>query len=123
MQDRKLYEQLLAIHRPWRVRDVELQPDEGDVMVFVEHASGERLVCPTCGGASPGYDTRQRRWRHLDTMQHRTVIVADVPRVRCATHGVVQCKVAWADEGSRSKVYTPSSARMWIWTLRSSHDD
>jgi transposase len=34
-------------------------------------------------------------------MQYRTVIVADVPRVRCATHGVVQCKVPWADEGSR----------------------
>lgn len=101
MQDRKLYEQLLAIHRPWRVRDVELQLDAGDVMVFVEHASGERLVCPTCGEVSPGYDTRQRRWRHLDTMQYRTVIVADVPRVRCATHGVVQCKVPWADEGSR----------------------
>jgi transposase len=34
-------------------------------------------------------------------MQYRTVIEAEVPRVRCATHGVVQCRVPWADEGSR----------------------
>ena len=101
MQDRKLYEQLLGIHRPWRVRDVDLQLDDGDVVVFVEHLRGERLICPTCGAASPGYDTRQRRWRHLDTMQYRTVIEAEVPRVSCATHGVVQCRVPWADEGSR----------------------
>ncbi len=51
-------------------------------MVFVEHLRGERRICPTCGEASPGYDTRHRRWRHLDTMQYRTVIEAEVPRVR-----------------------------------------
>lgn len=101
MQDRKLYEQLLGIHRPWRVRDIDLQLEDGDVVVFVEHMPGERLTCPTCGETSPGYDTRQRRWRHLDTMQYRTVIEAEVPRVRCATHGVVQCRIPWADEGSR----------------------
>lgn len=101
MQDRKLYEQLLGIHRPWRVQDVDLQLDTGDVVVFVEHMPGERLMCPTCGEPSPGYDTRQRRWRHLDTMQYRTVIEAEVPRVRCVTHGVVQCRVPWAEEGSR----------------------
>jgi transposase len=86
MQDRKLYEQLLGIHRPWRVRDIDLQLEEGDVVVFVEHMPAERLTCPTCGETSPGYDTRRRRWRHLDTMQYRTVIEAEVPRVRCATH-------------------------------------
>ena len=101
MQDRKLYEQLLGIHRPWRVREIDLQLEEGDVVVFVEHMPGERLTCPTCGATSPGYDTRRRRWRHLDTMQYRTVIEAEVPRVRCATHGVVQCRGPWADEGSR----------------------
>ncbi|TXF10449.1 transposase family protein [Pelomicrobium methylotrophicum] len=28
---------------------------------------------------SPGYDTRRRRWRHLDTCQYKTVLEAEVP--------------------------------------------
>ncbi|MHB8252122.1 MAG: transposase family protein [Acidiferrobacter sp.] len=31
----------------------------------------------------PGYDTRPRRWRHLNTIQWKTFIEADVPRVNC----------------------------------------
>jgi transposase len=27
-------------------------------------------------------------WRHLDTCQYQTLIVASVPRVRCREHGV-----------------------------------
>jgi len=101
MQDRKLYERLLGIERPWRVRDVELQLGDGEVVVFVEHDPGEAMACPQCGELGAGYDARKRRWRHLDTMQYRTVIVADVPRVNCPHHGVHQLRVPWAEEGSR----------------------
>jgi hypothetical protein len=34
-----------------------------------------------------------RRWRHLNTMQYRTIRLADVPRVQCDEHGVVQVAV------------------------------
>ena len=43
------------------------------------------------------HDTRARSWRHLDTMQYSTVLTADVPRVKCARHGVKQMKVPWAE--------------------------
>ena len=48
MTETTLYEKLLGIERPWRVRDVRLALDQGDVEVGVEFA-GETLVCPTCG--------------------------------------------------------------------------
>ena len=32
---------------------------------------------------------RRRSWRHLDTCQFKTLLVADVPRVECPEHGVV----------------------------------
>ena len=59
------------------------------------------FACPHCGAAAPGYDARERRWRHLDTCQYRTIVIADVPRVHCATHGVVQVAVPWAEAGAR----------------------
>ena len=95
MTETTLYEKLLGIERRWRVRDVRLALDQGDDEVGVEFA-GEALVCPAGGAACPGYDRRPRVWRHLDTMQYRTLVRPEVPRVRCAEHGVQQVQVPWA---------------------------
>ena len=59
------------------------------------------LHCPECEAVVPGYDTRPRRWRHLNTMQWKTFIEADVPRVNCLKCGVKQIPVVWAEDGSR----------------------
>jgi transposase len=34
-------------------------------------------------------------------MQYRTVLVAEIPRVHCDKHGVLQIAVPWSDSGSR----------------------
>jgi len=100
MRDTQLYAQILGIESPWRVTDVPLELDDGEVHVHVGH-DGKSLSCPVCGEASPGYDHRERRWRHLDTCPYRTVLVGQVPRVQCAEHGVKQVSVPWAAPGSR----------------------
>lgn len=102
MDDRQLYETILGLGAPWYVARVELWPAEEEVWVTLELEEGVTLHCPECGVAAPGYDrSAERRWRHLDTCQYRTVLSARVPRVRCAEHGVRQIRVAWAEERSR----------------------
>ena len=113
MTETTLYEKLLGIERPWRVRDVRLALEQGDVKVGVEFA-GETLVCPACGAACPGYDRRRREWRHLDTMQYRTLVRADVPRVRCAEHGVQQVRVPWAEAQSRFTALFEAMVIDWL---------
>ena len=100
MRDKDLYAQILGIKSPWQVSSVELNEVEGEVTIEVARESGSRLCCPTCGKESPGYDSRRRRWRHLDTCQYKTILVADVPRVKCEDHGVVTVSVPWAEPGS-----------------------
>lgn len=100
MRDKDLYAQILGIKSPWRVSNVELALSKGEVTVHVEQEDGATQCCPTCGEASPGYDSRQRRWRHLDTCQYKTILVANVPRVKCKKHGVVTVSVPWAESGS-----------------------
>jgi transposase len=99
MRDTQLYARILGIGRPWQVTDVELDRASNEVRVRVEHA--DRRRCPTCGEPAPGYDRRSRRWRHLDTCQYRTILIADVPRVNCPQHGVQQIEVPWSEPGSR----------------------
>jgi transposase len=102
MQDRTLYARLLGVEDPWRVSDVTLRLDEEQaVVVSVEMDPGAALHCPKCQSRASGYDSRERRWRHLDTMQYRTLLVATIARVQCDEHGVVQIAVPWSDPGSR----------------------
>lgn len=100
MHDTDLYARILGITAPWHVTEVELQLERGEVLVRLARDPTE-LQCPTCGAVAPGYDSRERRWRHLDTCQYRTVISAEVPRVQCAHHGVRQIQVPWAEPGAR----------------------
>ncbi len=81
MRDKDLYAQILGIKSPWQVTGVELALSEGAVTGHVEQEKGAQQCCPTCGKDSPGYDSRTRKWRHLDTRQYKTILGADVPRV------------------------------------------
>ena len=100
MHDRELYRQILGIEAPWAVTDIEVDLNGDGVTVHIEHSRHD-LVCPECGSACPAYDTRERKWRHLDTCQYATWLIAQVPRVQCAEHGVRQIPVPWADSNSR----------------------
>ena len=87
MRDKDLYTRILGINPPWKVTDVDLSVDSGEVKIFIEQRSGTVHQCPGCGVESPGYDRRQRSWRHLDTCQLKTILVAEVPRISCPEHG------------------------------------
>ena len=79
----------MGIEAPWRVEDVELNLQQGEVVVRVAHDGGA-LTCPECGRPANRYDTRQRRWRHLDTCQYRTILAWGAGRlVAVGNEGVV----------------------------------
>jgi transposase len=99
MKDTQLYSQILGIAKPWKVSDVKVSLESDEVEVTVTHGTG-KLTCPKCGKRCPGYDKRRKKWRHLDTCQLKTLLVADVPRVECPDHGVVLVDVPWAEPGS-----------------------
>ncbi len=113
MKDTQLYSQILGIQAPWKVIDVKVSLPEDEVQVIVEHGS-HKLNCPKCGKACPGYDQRQRRWRHLDTCQLKTLLVADVPRVECAKHGVINVSVPWAEPGSGFTILFEALVIDWL---------
>lgn len=102
MRDTELYAQILGVRSPWQVSGVALALEGGSVEVFVEYgaAAPDVLACPECGQPASRYDTRERRWRHLDTCQYRTILVAEVPRVRCPEHGVKTLEAPWSVPGS-----------------------
>ena len=100
MRDVDLYAQILGVESPWQVTNVDLRLEAGEVEVLVEQGSTKELSCPECGTVGQRYDTRRRRWRHLPTCQYKTILSAEVPRVRCSEHGVKTVSVPWSEPGS-----------------------
>ena len=113
VNDRKLYEQILGIPQPWYVEEVALRLDEGEIEVRVRGSAAVEK-CPECGKACARYDSSERRWRHLDTCQYRTILVATVPRIDCDEHGVRQVRVPWAEERSRFTALFEALAIDWL---------
>lgn len=102
MPDGDLYAKLLGIEHPWWVRDVEPRFQDGEVEIFIAYDERAEVMCPICDVVCSRYGTRTKKpWRHLDTMQYKTLLTAAVPRANCPEHGVKQIKVPWAEPGTR----------------------
>jgi transposase len=114
VRDRDLYAKILGLPEPWVVGEVELDLPGQSVVVHIGRSEGATLACPACGEICPGYDSLSRKWRHLDTCQFQTVLVADVPRCRCPEHGVKQVRVPWAEAGSRFTALFERLAIDWM---------
>jgi transposase len=115
MRDTALYERLLDLKPPWKIANVDLRLEQGEVVVHVEVQDGVLWACPACSRRMQAHDHRKRRWRHLDTCQFKTIIEADVPRVKCPLHGAVTVQVPWAERNSR---FTALFERLAIDLLR-----
>ena len=101
-QSPSLFQELLHLSPPWSVADVALDPERREMEVRLRCDPEAALTCPSCGAAAARYGAApRRRWRHLDTQDCTTYVVASVPRIKCAEHGVLQLPVSWAEENAR----------------------
>ncbi len=117
MDDKSLYQTVLGLQAPWSVESVDLRPAEEQVVVRVGLDAGAEARCPICNRGCAIYDhAEERKWRHLDTCQYKTVLVSRIPRIQCAEHGVRQVAVPWAEERSRF------TALFETWAIRVLHE-
>lgn len=103
MNDKELYRRILGVEAPWEVSGVELDLKAGgEIRVYLDFdETREEPKCPVCGEVSKMHDRVERRWRHLDTCQYKTIIIARVPRIDCPLHKVKTISVPWAEKNSR----------------------
>ena len=114
MQDIELYKRMLGITAPWVVSDVRLELKQRAVTIVVGYDHSIPVACPVCGGHATVHDHQQRKWRHLDTMQLKTIIECEVPRARFDEHGVKQLPVAWAEANARFSAMFEALVIGWL---------
>jgi transposase len=101
MKDTEFFERALGLTKPWEVKAVRMDVGNRKVEIEIECTAKtmwfdaeteERLHIQ-------GYE--KRRWRHLDTMQFETVLIAEVPRVKYPDGHTENVKTPWADRYAR----------------------
>jgi transposase len=103
MDESGLFTMALGLTPPWRVSQVEFDPEQTRLDLYLDFPRGARFACPAKGcehRKCPVHDTAAKTWRHMDFFQHKAFLHARLPRVRCPAHGVRQAGVPWAREGS-----------------------
>jgi len=102
MKDTQLYERLLGLGKPWSVSRVEMELEQSRITVHVECAKGVVWGDPETGqDRAHVHGWVEREWRHLDTCQLETRIVAKVPRLKYKSGRVEDAAVPWAERYSR----------------------
>jgi len=99
MKDTEFFSRALELVEPWRVKEVRMDVRNKRVEVEVEVKAATKWG--EAGKLLPIHGYEQRRWRHLDTMQFETVIIARVPRVKREDGSTEVVQVPWADRYSR----------------------
>jgi transposase len=103
MDELGLFTLALGLSEPWRVTRSELDVERTQLDLYLGFERGARFACPArdCAhGSCPVHDSVDKTWRHLDFFQHKALLHARLPRVRCPEHGVRQVSVPWARPGS-----------------------
>jgi len=100
MKDTQLYQQILGDTQPWFVESVALNREAREIVIRLG-LEREVWACPACHARMHVHGYETRRWRHLDSCQFKTILEADVPRVKCEEHGTQQVSVPWAEKHGR----------------------
>jgi transposase len=91
-----LFEAALGIRDPWEIEEVRFDYDCRRLDIILDFQRGAAFTCCECGKPLTAYDTRIRKWRHLDFFQFKTYIYAPLPRTECPDCGVKTVEVPWA---------------------------
>lgn len=95
------YAHSLGVKAPWRVAAVSILGDKRRVEVRVECREGTVWTDPETRQQAHVHGWRERRWRHLDTCEFETVVIAQIPRLKLPSGATMSVSVPWAEPGGR----------------------
>lgn len=114
MDELTLYQKILELTPAWEVENVSLNERDNTVEVTVCHDKKGGLSCPICEKLCAGYDHKERRFRHLDSCQYQTIVIANIPRVNCKRCGIHQIHIPWAERHSRFTLAFEALVINWL---------
>ena len=101
----QLFELALNIDSPFYIESVDFQPDSKCLNIYINFKPGSGFDYTQDGKTQSckAFDTKLKKWRHLNFFQHECYLHVRVPRVKLEDGKVRQISMPW--EG-KSKGFT-----------------
>ena len=101
MNEQTFLETILGFSKPWYITKVEQSSDS--VTITLDYPHGTKFQCTNCGKYNSTFDSKWKKYRHLDFWQYQTILKVRIPRIRCdCKEGKkVSVKVEWLRKGSK----------------------
>lgn len=114
MQSTEFYQQILGISSPWKIVKVELDMEAKRVVIRTEVDRKTKWYHPDTQLPASLHKWTERTWRHLDTCQFETLIIADVPSVKHKDGSIEEIAVPWAGRYQRHTKLLAQAVIMWL---------
>lgn len=123
MSPEELYKIILDIDKNWSISSIEIDNEKEEVYVNISY-NKSKAIDPITGEKCSIYDHREERsWRHLDTMQYKTYIKCNIPRVQNSLGKVNTITVPWSDKLDRVTYLLEKKSDRFITSNKESNQD
>lgn len=99
MITKELFQMALNVTDPWYVKDLEFDSEAKRLDIYIDFKQGSIFSYTTEDEAEfvglKAYDTKEKRWRHLNFFEHECYLHARVPRVRLPDGKVKLITTPW----------------------------
>ncbi len=102
MNSREIFSLALGLDSPWEITDVDLTTDNNSVKerhLHIGFKPGAKFT-DSDGNIGSVYDTKPKKWRHMNFFEHHCYLHCAVPRIKTNTGKVQLVDVPWSRKGS-----------------------
>jgi predicted RNA-binding Zn-ribbon protein involved in translation (DUF1610 family) len=99
MHDYSFYSAILGLSSVWRIADVTIDENSGDIELHIRSTTGSMFSCPTCGALKLPSSVNKARWLHENHLNIRFYISTLIPIIDCECCGEMKVEVPWKKAG------------------------
>jgi transposase len=100
MNDYSFYSAILGLSSNWRILDVTVNEQSGDIELHIRSRKGSRFSCPVCGAFKLPSGKIKARWLHENHLKIRFYISAFIPVITCEQCGEMKADIPWEQSGA-----------------------
>ena len=97
MDTKDLFTIALHIEEPFYIKSIEFNPEQKRLDIKIDFKSGSifHYKAGRYDEYGKAYDTKEKRWRHLNFFEYKCYLTARVPRIKLSDGSVKRLRMSW----------------------------
>ena len=101
MNSTQLFSMALGIISPWEVKNIQFKNIDLSKELHIEIGfKPKSKFLDNKGKKCSVYDTKEKKWQHLNFFEHKCYLSCKVPRIKTSENNIQMIDVPWARKGS-----------------------